>query len=630
MNLSRGPRIRGLAARAVPVIAAALLAACQSPPPPAPTAAVLPPDVQPCRLAPLPPPRMLDKPPGTVWAAPAAPAYPYPDDPALVTAQARCLSDALQRYVTAWLDGRVPAQIPDAFIPAGIDRKGFRSFTLVRPEDVTPAQQWIVRPALPVDPQRLRHSFPDPVVTYLLLPGMLVPFGTQVVVEGEFPHARFFNLQVTPSFDPRSYRYDGGIGVGEVPIVDADIDPLPGHVNPYRVGADRTATRRGYRVTFHTAIGDPVALNPAFRPPHFRGAGNERVGGGLLFQGPWGAVKGFGHGRGVWTAGEIWGRYYLPDRARGALGGVPLPKVHYVAPDGRRWFLRVDWREFGEMANKTYPLAPTRPVEPSTRPRTLGVEAYWTKQTGIFRALVTGIAQNTNWAGPAYVRQLDRGVAGRGADLSPPNDYEQSATSATYVDYLGRGMSLGAGKVAVLTGRLPTFPATEAGQATMTAAQMRYWSIVGYEVPEDWAFFRAMFGADSRPGGLAVHHVYDEQVVLDRDRRYVIVLSRPQDRPRNARPQDGVTWVDWGPSSMVAWTLRWKSVGPEWTGPMSPTPARLGWAVDWAEPGHDPRLLGNHHGGPLGEYLPRAHYLTREQFERLGSPVRGGQVPLWR
>lgn len=100
-----------------------------------------------------------------MWAAPAAPADPYPDDPALVTARARCPSEALQRCVTAWLDGPVPARISDALIPAGINRKGFKSFALVPHEDVTPGQQSIVRPALPVDPKQLRQSFPDPVVT---------------------------------------------------------------------------------------------------------------------------------------------------------------------------------------------------------------------------------------------------------------------------------------------------------------------------------------------------------------------------------------------------------------------------------------------------------------------------------
>jgi hypothetical protein len=575
----------------------------------------LPADVQPCVLPPVPAPVLAAKSPGTAWFAPSAPVYPYPDDPARITAQAQCLSDAFATYIRAWLDGRVPAEVPDAFIPPGINRQTLRRFTLVVPENISAAEQWGVRPAGPIDFAHLKHSFPDPNVTYLLMPGMWVPFGTRVVIDGEFPHSRFFDLQVTPSLDPRSYRYDGGIGVGEVPIVDADIEPLAGHINPFRVGANRNAAQRGYRVVFRMAAGDPVALNPAFRPPYFRGRGNERVGSGLVFQGPWGAIKGFGHGRGIWGSGEIWGRYYLPDASRGPLAGVALPKVTYVLPDGRRFFIRVDSGSLFDLANRTFPLKPNDPVEPSTRPTAFGAQAQWSKQTGIFRALLTGIAVNTPWGGMDYVRQLDRGVAGRGADMAPPNNYEQSATSATYVDYLGRGMSLGQGKIAVLTGRLPTFPATRAGDARMRAAQMRYWSIVGYEVPIGWDFARAMLNPAARPGGLAVHEILDEDIVLDSQRRYVIVLSRPEDRPANATAANGVTWVDWGPSAAVAWTLRWLTVGPEWTGPMAPTPALLGRRADLAEPAYDPRALANNHRGALGDYLPRVESLTSPRHE---------------
>jgi hypothetical protein len=618
---------------------AGLLASCETVAPPnqvVSNALNLPPDVQPCALlAPL-IPAVLPKPVGTIWLAPNAPIYPYPPDPDKINLQAKCISDALERYIKAWLDGRVPAQIPAAFIPPGVDVKRLRSFTLVKPDAVTPAQQWGVRPAGPIEFDKLKHSFPDPIVTYFLLPGMLLPFGAKVIVEGEFPHARFFDLQVTPSFDPRSYRYDGGIGVGEVPIVDADIEPLPRHVNPFRIGANRNASARRYRVVFDMAMGDPVKLNAAFRPPYFRDGGksggsngeiNTRVGSGIMFQGPWGAVKGFGHGRGVWGTGEIWGRYYLLDKTHDANAGVQLPKVTYQLPDGRPFFIQIDAQLFFEMATRTYKLDPTPPVEPHTRPRAFGVDAQWVKQTGIFRTLLTGIVINTNWSGMDYVRQLDRGVGGRGADLAPPNNYEQSSTSATYVDYLGRGMSLGKGKIAVLTGKLPTFPRTHNGEEIMQAAQMRYWSIVGYEVPLSWDFARAMMGADSRPSGLAVHEVFDENIVLNRDRNYIIVMSRPEDRPANATAANGVTWVEWGPSAMVAWTLRWLTVGPEWTAPMAPTAQKLGFRVDPAEPNYDPSLLPNNHSGALGDYLPQVHYLAREAFEKMPSPLSGKQMP---
>lgn len=610
------------------LIAVLAIAGCQLPPP-VPPASPLPPDVMPCTLPPPQVPRMMPKPEGTAWFAPAPPFYPYPDDSRLIVQQAQCLSSALDTYIRAWMDGRVGPEIPDAFIPAGIDRSQFRSFRLVRPQDIDAREQWGVRPATPIDFGHLSHSFPDPNVTYLLLPGMLVPFGSRIVVEGSFPHARFFDLQITPPLDGRSYRYDGGIGVGEVPLVDADIDPVPGSANPFRVGADRDAGNRGYRVNFEMSTGNPVALNAAFRPPYFRAPGNTRFGSGLQFQGPWGAIKGMGHGRGIWGAGELWVRYYLPDQGRGALAGVPLPKVSYQLADGRSYFIKVDTGAFFERANLSYRLDPESPVDPASQPETLGARAQWTKQTGIFRALLSGIAQNTHWGSGAYVRLLDQGVAGRGAHLSPPNNYEQSATSATYVNYLGRGMALMPGHVAALSGRLPTFPATHAGQRQMQAAEMRYWSIVGYEVPQGWNFVQTLLGPDSRPGGLPVHEVYDEQLFLNQDRWYLIVLSRPEDRPINAQIANGVTWQNWGPAAAVAWTLRWLTVGPEWTGPMAPTPEKLGRRVDWAEDVYDPHLLGNDHRGALGDYLPEVHYLSREEFEAMGPKPDASRLPHW-
>jgi hypothetical protein len=97
-----------------------------------------------------------------------------------------------------------------------------------------------VRRAGTIDFRAVLLQFPDPHCTYLLLP-LFAPFGSRVIVEGQFPHARFFDLQITPSFIPEAY-HDGYYGVGEVPIVDADIQPLPGSTNPFRPGADRPVT----------------------------------------------------------------------------------------------------------------------------------------------------------------------------------------------------------------------------------------------------------------------------------------------------------------------------------------------------------------------------------------------------
>lgn len=553
--------------------------------------------------------------------APVPPAYPAFKDRNTVIRDAQQISDRLEAYVKAWLEGKVPAQLPPELIPKGVETQFMKNFRLVKPENISPDQQWGIRAAEEINLKATRGYFPDPHATYIVLPTLFAPFGSQVIVEGEFPHARFFDLQITPSFHPEAYRYRA-FGVAEVPIVDADIDPLPGNVNPFRVGADRTATNRRYRVTFDLAIGNPVQLNPAFRPPHYRAPGNQRVGGAILYQGPWGDPKSkpWGQGLGVWDIGQIWIRYYAPDRAKGALGGVPLPKVYYQLPDGRKYYIQADFREWAERANRRIAARWTFPQDP-TGP--LGAELGWFKNLGILRSILTGVALELPWLNldQQYVRDLDRGVTGRGEEMPPPGNFAISATECDYINYLVRGMSLGWGKIAVLTGKLPTTPRTRQGEPVMDRAEARYWSLTATDpdLPKPDGFV-----------GAVLHSVMDDEVVTDAQRRYVIVLSRPDDRPANATAQNGVTWVNWGPTAKVTWTLRWMSVHPEWNAGMSPNAQKLGWAADWASTQYNPSLIGrNSHQGILGDYLPRIHYISKAAFERLGASPRPDQIPLW-
>lgn len=606
---------------------ASVVGCVRSAPTPA-SATALPPDVRPYPLPRPPRPKVLPHPPGTFALAPKAPRFPYFDDRDAVIRDARGISDAFEHYIRAWLDGRVSAQIPREFLPQGMSESDYPSARLVRAEDVDVTSQWSIRAARPISRAGFVGFFPDPNVTYLVIPALYVPFGSRVVIEGEFPHARFFDVQVTPSFQPELYHYDGGVGVAEVPLVDADIDPLPGHANPFRVGADRNKQRRSYRVELEMAIGDPVELNAAFRPPYFRAAGNRRIGSGLQYQGAWGAPGSNGHRRGVWDTGQLWLRYYAPDNVEDPYAGVALPRVHYELPDGRRFFVQFDTGNFNVRANRVVAIPDEPPLEPILD-LLQGPSMGWFKQTGIFRGVIGGIALGTGWGGSDYVRALDRGVAGRGSDLPAPSNYEQSATSATYIDYLVRSMCLGARKVVVLTGRLPTVPRTRGGEARMTAAQARYWSLVGYAVPSGWDFIKA-FDKNAVIGS-AVHAVMDEELVLNAARHYLIVLSRPEDRPVNAIPENGITWVDWGPSAHVSWTLRWLTVGPEWTDDKAPTPQLLGRKGDVWEEDFDPDAIGrNHHQGLLGDQLPRLHYLDVAMFEALGDEITPDSLPVWR
>lgn len=550
---------------------------------------------------------------------PVPPDFPYFSDRNAIITKAQQISDNLEVYIQNWLAGEVPAELPNNLIPVGVDTKEFKNFRLVKPENISAEEQWAIRPAETIDLKATRGFFPDPNATYLVLPTLFAPFGTEVIVEGEFPHARFFDVQITPTFHPEAYRYRG-FGVGEVPIVDADIEPLPGSINPFQVGSDRTSTSRNYKIIFDLAVGNPVDLNPAFNPPYYRAPGNRRVGGALSYQGPWGETKPWGHGLGVWDVGQIWIRYYAPDKAKGALGGVSLPKVHYQLPDGRTYYIQADFKEWAKRSNRRVKARWTLPEDPTGLS---GQDSGWIKKFGILRAIATGVAVEMPWLNvdKQYVRDLDRGVAARGENMSPPGNFSVASTECNYIHYLLRGMSIGWGKVVVLTGKLPTTPRTRDGEPVMETAEARYWSLTATDpgLPFSDGFV-----------GAVLHAVMDDEIITNDQQRYVIVMSGPQGRPRNATAENGITWVNWGPSSKVSWTLRWLTVHPDWDSPLAPNDRKLGWEGDWASTVYNQNLIGeNSHNGLLGEYLPKVHYMSKADFEKLGTNLRADQIPEW-
>ena len=129
-------------------------------------------------------------------------------------------------------------------------------------------------------------------------------------------------------------------GQHEVPIVDADIQPLPGHTNPFLPGADRNALKRNYKVSFEMRQGNGHEIEPAYREPLHRRLGNNRFASAIQYQGPLAHRKIIGgHRRGKWDDGTLWVRYYAPDKSKGVLGGVPLPRISYQTPDGRQYYI---------------------------------------------------------------------------------------------------------------------------------------------------------------------------------------------------------------------------------------------------------------------------------------------------
>jgi hypothetical protein len=365
-------------------------------------------------------------------------------------------------------------------------------------------------------------------------------------------------------------------------------------------------------------VANAAQTDPSFRPG-YRGAGNTRSESGIVYQGPWGdpnyndpaiTASSYVKKHGLWDAGELWMRYYAPDRGTNELGNTPLPKVTYQLPDGRKYFIATDMTEPAKGANVRVPIPATGPADPPAAYATTG----WRKLWGILRSGIPGLASQIygpTFNDKALTRNIDKGAGGRGEDLPAPQNYESSQTLCTYCHYLQKTMSLGDHKVVTLTGRLPTTPKTRKGEPVMTGAQLRYWSLITY----DQTF------ADGGPFGRPMQSFVDDEVITDANGWFTIVLSRPEDRPANATAANGVTWKPWGPNAnTVMFMMRYLAVGPEWTFPKAPTEVNLGRASDWASPSYNENLIGkNTRTGWMGDYVPVLSNLDRPSFEALGN-----------
>ncbi len=538
-----------------------------------------------------------------------------------INAAAWELSDELEDYIRQWLNGEVPAQLPEGLLPAYIDTSKTGDWTLVRPEEVTPEQQWLVIPSHAIDPdfEACYMLGTDAHVTYGKLL-FVAPIGCKLFVEGDFPHARYFEYEILPPLDPE-HPASGCMGeTPEVPIVDADIEPDPGNTNPYRVGADRTAADRHYHLDLDLQLGNAVDLNPqAMNSPEFRAPGNSRTGGPFGFAGAW--------GNNVFTPSVLWMRIYAPDKESGILGGVSLPKAMLQLDTGEEFWLQCDFSLAEERQTAQVSAGKETPQEPFP---SIGPQLGWFK--------IFGLAQNRAESAVYFYSQPYGDIApeaanrkirrdflllfNRGEDAEPPGNYEGSSTTCKNNHYLTRMLQLGPGKVYVITGRMPTFPQTREGEATMSGGEVRYWSINQYGRGED----------DRYETAVNYNSLMDDEVMLNEDREYVIVYSTAENKPDNAVPENGVTWMDWGTRARQTLTIRWMSVMPEWHLPQyAPDEYNLPWA-ETARSGtrYNETLVGLNQAGVMGPYHPVIHYMTVEEFEALGSGGLAPQhIPAW-
>jgi hypothetical protein len=424
------------------------------------------------------------------------------------------------------------------------------------------------------DPQGYQNPnlWPDKRPTYLL-GQMVIPAGTTLTVHGRFPYVRFFNFSVY--LFERSTFVNAPDGSRD----GYDIEPDPSSINPYRVGADRQAKNRNF--TLHIAAADEPA-NAADRATNTVYIGKQ---GTTIF-------GGF--------------RMYVSDKGYDGAGWGPADRPSFDGPgisyearlaDGTKLSQEQVNKQFGKVmgdapppisAAAWYKLVNNPANNPCMTPAT--APACADSQFFLFKGM-KGAIQG------AFMKPEER------ARIASPKNVGGGANASTayLVNYTSRNF----GPVYVFRGKLPTFPNTWANTRIMPGGEVQYWSVATM----------AQFTNGSLWDG-----VFDMQVPVDKDGYYTIVVSLPEDRPKNATTANGVAWIDWGPGEGLGDPRNRKDWGALLMRFMVPQ-------KDWQYSPLKAKDFGDL-AAVMGPYYPKGYYTTKAKFEAEGvrkQPISEGK-----
>ena len=345
-------------------------------------------------------------------------------------------------------------------------------------------------------------ALPDEYVTYWAADLQDFPIGASVVPDGEFSFGRHNSLNL--------YNTEGEPTAS---ILDTEMVPEPGSTNPFLPGADRLAEDRAFRmwVVNDAAIPDSV-------PPEAEGIAVENT---------------------LITGGDervtvLW-RVYVPDRGLNALGGVDLPEPTVILPDGETLTGEDACRYNPEITTLSSAAPPLGWYTLDlSRKRNIGdysgPEWYRSFSTDATTECAYGLLPD-DW--PEGQDPCDR------RNLSPDDplytvDRGQEYSTQSNA-YIYKAINTDYGDIVVIQGRMPVTAETLDNVPQMPAAEdydLRYWSLCANE-------------------GLATGSVeeclFDEEIPLNEDREYTIVVSSEQNRPPSATDECGVAWMSTAP-----------------------------------------------------------------------------------
>jgi len=338
-------------------------------------------------------------------------------------------------------------------------------------------------------------AYPDAAVFYWSAV-FTIPDGASLTLEGEFPHSRYMSLI---SYNQR--------GVPQESLADYLITPRSGHINPFIVGADRNSKDRSYTVEIKKSEAPPMQVEGIRLPrPELENmiVNQSRVSNTLH-------APPYGNGQ-----QSLIYRIYARDKDTDETGDVGLPIPVLTLADGsvfkgieacKRLYshqsLLITPDAVGITMEKYYEITsiPNRPIgHPATNP------ASWYMQ--VDRQFLIGMYTGEQ---PGEGRKSTGGFY-----PNVDNNYIRTFINRKF------------GKVFVVRGKIPTTPKTWNGDNVMTSGDLVYWSICSVQ-------------------GFVITRVndclFDEQIPLGPDGEFTIVVSREEDRPRNARAECGIGWL---------------------------------------------------------------------------------------
>ncbi|MBF6132017.1 hypothetical protein IU501_03255 [Nocardia otitidiscaviarum] len=228
-------------------------------------------------------------------------------------------------------------------------------------------------------------------------------------------------------------------------------------------------------------------------------------------------------------------RVYRPDAGSDATGGAGLPRLTVISARGSRL-------DLSDCAATETPFDPHVTFPPSR----------------LRYPSLTQVPKAPDW----------QSATGGGYFPNPDNKY-----LATLLD---------PGRVAVVRGKLPTAAPTHQGQPTMRSGEVRYWSL-----------------CTNNPISTAVTAcVVDDELAIDAEGRYTVVVSSSADRPTGFTDGCGIGWL---PTDGGSDLLIMRNLLPD---------SDFAHSIQAADPAA-PRAT-------LGPYYPEVQYESRAEVESWG------------